>query len=293
MEGKILVFILTQLMLLALGGCQKNDKPSSIQELESYFNSKGRWNRFENSTLMFGESISKNAVNLLKFDEKESHKLYRKAAYKFEEDDEIVYFVYGVASSELTLSELRIRSFKNDSLVDDELIINYSKDNNLIHDYYFDDDMMVISSRDEKNKFHYSYFLFSQGVITNKTMTSDTIFSEQEIKPELGRKVILSVGFHDAERGQNVKDRIAAGRVLKTFGGSKTCSRYMIIELDLPYKGYDLVQVEYSLNSFSDLHGLHSDSIRQWQADTRCFEPSTWPIEEPKLLKEDVFVEYE
>ncbi|MEO0727945.1 MAG: hypothetical protein AAFZ63_25590 [Bacteroidota bacterium] len=100
------------------------------EELADHFNSKGRYARFVNSSLLFGDTLTLSQSALLKFDSTLLHeKIYRKAAYQIYSDpDSIIYFMYGLSRQESVLDEVRIRSFKRDSLLGDFLIIDPDKD---------------------------------------------------------------------------------------------------------------------------------------------------------------------
>lgn len=272
-------------------GCNAENKLSSTDKLITYFNSKGRWQRFQNSSLIFGENLTTEVGKSLQFKPDNLKNTYRKVAHVFDTDSSITYFMYGLASSDSVLSELRVRSLRNADVVDDNLILQYSGENQLYHDYWFNENMMILYSRKSEHLTHYSYFLFEDGEVINKTLIPDTVFQVHRLLPEPGQRVKLSDGYYTTETRENKKETIATGRITKVFGGGKSCRTYMMIELDVPFQGYNFIQVNFSINSYTSVHGLLNDSLEL--RPIRCFEPSEWPIRDPVFLKKNIYIEYQ
>jgi len=66
--------------------------PNKTADLISYFNAKGRYNRFANASLMFGEQLTPSAKKVLQFDTLSEQYIYRKAAHVFSKAEDAPIF---------------------------------------------------------------------------------------------------------------------------------------------------------------------------------------------------------
>ncbi|MEL6835004.1 MAG: hypothetical protein AAFP77_18550 [Bacteroidota bacterium] len=288
---KAILWLFALSVILSFNGCTPENKLADTNDLVACFNSRGRWERFQNATLMYGEKITKEAGELLLFDTSEIDKIYRKAAHVFEADSNIVYYMYGVASSDSILSEWRVRSFRNNEMVSDALLLKFFEDDRHYHDYWFDGNQMTLSTRKVGGLRYHTYFHFEHGEVINDTTIIVPVFKSKVLWPDLGRKVLLSNRNHNNEEQDYKAEIILKGTSSKFFGGGKSCPRYMIVELDTPYKGFQFIQTNSYINQYTSIYGLVNDSLELRMIE--CFEPSYWPVQEPVFLERDIYLEYQ
>ncbi len=300
------VSILTVSILMLLCGCYSNDPKNANEvkeeainnttDLIAFFNKKGKYPRFKNSDLIFGDSVNTWVKELLQFDEsgkiKASDKIFRKSAYVFEDKtDTLIYFMYGYSRQDSILDELRMRSFKNDSLIDDFLIIDFLKYPNVSYNYQINEDVLIVVSTKGLDKTHHSFIQLIDGRMSDCTIVPDTIFRRQDYMPIIGQKVRIYDNFKTKKLVLDEKEYPLTGTIVKGYGGGKSCTAYMMIQIKkAPNLKYEYLQTEQNINNQVSLYGLRNDSLEL--REQYCFDPSYWPVDEPVLIKSPVYIEY-
>ncbi|MEL6656138.1 MAG: hypothetical protein AAFP77_13295 [Bacteroidota bacterium] len=266
------------------------------QELADHFNSKGRYARFVNSSLLFGDTLTLSQSALLKFDSTRLHeKFYRKAAYQIYGDpDSIIYFMYGLSRQESILDEVRIRSFKRDSLRGDFLIIDLDKYPAVSYDYryddyLYDDPVLIVQSMNEVKETHYSFYAFREGAMINETIVPDTIFKRHDLLPSYDQGVKVYDDFKNKTLTIGDQQLKVKGRITEAFRG-EDCQTHIIVRLDKDLSGFRYIYFDERLSDVSNLYGLHSDSLIEGKE--ACLKVSGKPYEELTMIKEEVYFEY-
>ncbi|MEM9525870.1 MAG: hypothetical protein AAGA31_04625, partial [Bacteroidota bacterium] len=110
-------FLSTIICLLVLAVSCKQEKEAlsvdSISKLKVYFNSSKRAQRFSNEHFWARDTIANEIRNnyFKSSDNNNSVRLFRISSPKIKKDTNYAYFMYGLASSDNFLSQIRIRSF--------------------------------------------------------------------------------------------------------------------------------------------------------------------------------------
>jgi hypothetical protein len=284
-----ILFLLDALIIL---GCDARVSVESYKDLVEYFNGKGRYPRFENSELIFGDTINAEKRRILKFDSiGNAVRIYRKAAYRSKDDpDAIVYFMYGLSKEDAILNEVRIRSFKRDTLIGDYLIINLDKDRSIIYDYWFEEPTLIVEARNTSKATHYSYFRFHEGQIVNTTFVPDTLFRRTDLVPELGSMVRIYDDFGDKLLRIGDQEINVRGKIIQRFRG-EDCRDHMIVELIDSLLGYKFLLVDYQLNATTSVSGLQNDRLIEGRE--ACLKTSGKPESEAEKIKEKAYIDYE
>ncbi len=278
-------------ILVMLLSCNSlENKVQNKQVLVDYFNSKGRYERFTNCNLNFGESLNSKIQGLLLLDSNSKIKYYRNCAFsKISGNDTINYFIYGTSVSDSFVSQLRIRSLKNKILTDDQLIFDFNKKSNLSFDYWVDDNMIRFYSRMENGKAHYSEFQLNEGLITNISFIPDSIYRRLDYIPEAGQKVRIFDDFSSKKVEINGIKSSMTGIITNLYGSK--CGFYMIIHLDKNDLVSDsFVATSNVINNHTELFKLNNDQTEE--RTNLCITNGSWPIEEPVLIKDKVYIEF-
>lgn len=277
--------------LVILLSCNSSEnKVQNKQVLVDYFNSKGRYDRFTNCNLNFGESLNSKVKGLLLLDSNSKIKYYRNCAFsKINGDETINYFIYGTSVSDSLVSQLRIRSLKNKTLIDDKLIFDFNKKSNLSFDYWVDDNIIRFYSRMENGKAHYSEFQLNKGQITNISFIPDSIYRRLDYIPEVGQKVRIFEDFSSKKLEINGITSTMTGTINQHYGDK--CGFYIIIRLDKNDLVSDsFVATSNVINNSTELFKLNNDQTEE-RTDI-CFIDGSWPVEEPVLIKNKVYIEF-
>ncbi|WP_020538972.1 hypothetical protein [Lewinella cohaerens] len=281
--------ILLILSLVIVLGCETKTEIYNHEDVVEYFNSKGRYPRFVNSDLLFGDTIGAEIKKILEFDPKD--RVYRKAAYQLKNDqDAIIYFMYGLSRIEPMLSQVRIRSFKRDSLAGDFLIIDLDKDSSISYDYWFDEPMLIVEARNKLDETHYSYYRFYEGQIINTTFVPDTIFKKTDLMPRLGSIVQIYDEFNDKLLRIGDQEESTSGKIIKMFRG-EDCREHMILALTDSLLGYKYLLVDYQFDATTSISGLQNDSLIEGRE--ACLKISAKPPGEIQWLKEKAYIDYQ
>ncbi|MEM7297510.1 MAG: hypothetical protein AAF391_04505 [Bacteroidota bacterium] len=282
--------------IILLISCDTQPTTGVHDELITFFNSEGRYPRFTNSRLIFGDTISVEQRMLLQFDTEQVGKsIYRKAAYTFPNSaDPSIYFIYGVSKKDAVLHQVRIRSFRGDSLIGDFLIIDLDKHPSLTYDYWYDDHLydeptIVVQAMNRAKASHHSFYSFQHGQIINTTIVPDTIFRRRDMLASFGQRISIYDDFKNKTLTIGKKEIKAEGRLTQYFRG-EDCSNHIIVQLDDTVMGYEYIYFDETLSDVAALHGLQSDSLIQGKE--ACLKGSAKPYSELTLLKEKVFFDY-
>lgn len=277
--------------LVILLNCNSlENKVQNKHDLVDFFNSKGRYDRFTNSNLNFGESLNSSVKGILLLDSNSKIKYYRNCAFsKTNGDKTINYFIYGTSVSDSLVSQLRIRSLKNKTLIDDKLIFDFNKKSNLSFDYWVGDNILRFYSRKENGKAHFSEFLLNEGLITNIPFIPDSIFRRLDYIPVAGQKVRIFDDFSSKKLEINGIKSSMTGTITRLYGSK--CGFYMIIRLDKNDLVSDsFVATSNVINNSTELFKLNNDQTEE-RTDI-CFIDGSWPVEEPVLIKNKVYIEF-
>lgn len=247
-------------------GCGATGEVENNKDLVEYFNGKGRYPRFTNSELIFGDTINAEKRKVLKLDSIGNEvRIYRKAAYRITADpDAFIYFMYGLSKEDAILNEVRIRSFKRDTLIGDYLIISLDKDRSIIYDYWFEEPTLIVEARNASKAKHYSYYRFLEGQIINTTFVPDTLFRRTDLIPESGTMVRIYDDFDDKLLRIGDQRISVRGKIIQRFRG-EDCRDHMIVELLDSLLGYKFLLVDYQLSATTSLSGLQND--RWWKVE--------------------------
>lgn len=266
------------------------------KNLANLFNSAKRYPRFINTNLIFGDTINLHQKVLLHFHTTWlKEKIYSKAAYQISNgNDSIIYFMYGLSKEEKVLNELRIRSFRKDSFLGDFLIVDLDKDHSLNYDYWYEDYLfdhpaLVVQAMNDSEETHYSFYLFYQGKMIDKTIVPDTIFRRDDIIPSNGQAVKVYDDFQSKTLTIRDKKNEVSGRISQVFRG-EDCSRHIIVELDDSLLDFRYIYFDETLSDISNLYGLQSDSLMDGKE--ACLKESAKPLSELILIKEKVYIDY-
>jgi hypothetical protein len=283
-------FLLFSFLVILLSCNSIENKVQNKQVLVDYFNSKGRYDRFTNCNLNFGESLNSKVKGLLLLDSNSKIKYYRSCAFsKISVEDTINYFIYGTSVSDSFVSQLRIRSLKNKILTDDQLIFDFNKKSNLSFDYRVDDNMIRFYSRMENGKAHYSEFLLNEGLITNISFIPESIYRRLDFIPKIGQKVRIYDDFSSKKVEINGIKSSMTGIITQQYGDK--CGFYMIIRLDKNDLVSDpFVATSNVINNPTQLFKLINDQTEE--RTNLCITNGSWPIEEPVLIKNKVYIEF-
>ncbi len=277
--------------LVILLSCNSSEnKVQNKQVLVDYFNSKGRYDRFTNCNLNFGESLNSKVKGLLLLDSNSKIKYYRNCAFsKISGEDTINYFMYGTSVSDSLVSQLRIRSLKNKTLIDDKLIFDFNKKSNLSFDYWVDDNILRFYSRMGNGKAHYSEFRLNKGLITNISFIPDSIYRRLDYIPKVGQKVRIYDDFSSKKVEINGIKSTMTGTITQHYGDK--CGFYIIIRLDKNELLSDsFVTTSSVINNPTKLFKLKNDQTEE--RTNICLTNGSWPVEEPVLIKDKVYIEF-
>ena len=284
--------VLFLLVVIIILGCEATVKEEKLKDLFEYFNGKGRYPRFTNSELIFGDTINAEKRKVLKLDSIGNEvRIYRKAAYRITADpDAIIYFMYGLSKEDAILNEVRIRSFKRDTLIGDYLIINLDKDRSIIYDYWFEEPTLIVEAKNTSKAKHYSYYRLHGGQIINTTFVPDTLFRRTVLFPELGTMVRIYDDFDDKVLRIGDQEISVRGKIIQRFRG-EDCRDHMIVELADSLLGYKFLLVDYQLNATTSLSGLQNDRLVEGRE--ACLKTSGRPEGEAEEIKEKAYIDYE
>lgn len=294
---KTINIILLHLCVIFIASCDTQPSLSNHQDLVDFFNDKGKYPRFTNSSLNFGDTIDLSIKNLLQFNlGRFNDKIYRKAAYQFVDDQEsISYFMYGLSKEEFTLDEVRIRSFKYDSLIGDFLLIDLYKNKSLNYDYLYDDyqydePTLVVKAMNSLKETHYSFYSFYQGRIINNTIVPDTIFRRHDLLSKTGQKIMIYDDFDSKTLTIGNEKTIVTGSIKRLFRG-EDCEKHLIVQLNKKLLGFSYLYLDEKISDMSSLYGLETDSLIEGRE--ACLKVSGKPFSERKLIQEEVvYIDY-
>ena len=282
-------------LILAVS-CDKEPAIKTQHELAKFFNSKGRYSRFRNSTLIFGDTISLEQRTLIKLDSTwPKYRIYRKAAYIITSDpDSIIYFMYGLSKGDSILKEVRIRSFKKDTLVGDFLIINLDKDQTLSYDYLYsdyyllDNPELIVKATNSLEETHYSYYELYNGKIVNTTDVPDTVFRRQDLLPTIGHRVRIYDDFNSKALLVGEQRRIVEGKIVNVFRG-EDCKMHLLLQLTKDLLGFEYVLTDLGFSSLSRIYGVQNDILVEGKE--ACLKVSAKPKGEKVLIIEKAYID--
>lgn len=255
------------------------------------FNAPGRFPRFKNSQLIFGDTLDVTSRSRLKLTGK-NKTFYRKAAYHEVNNDSVVYFMYGVSEVGAMLKEIRIRSMLHDTVLDDQVFIDYHKGDGLSYDYTFSHDEFVVIARNVEQQTHSSLFQLNAGEILDKTFIPDSIFRRQDLYPDLNKLVNIYDDFAAKTLNSPNESRQVKGKIT-SFLCDDDCREFMIIDLlGDEFANYPFLLVERSIFNTTSVYGAKStESTMSHTPCIRCGRPRILS-EGKQLLVELAYIEY-
>lgn len=248
-------------MMWALVSCEEPPKAWTHEGLILHFNSKGRYARFSNSQLIFGDSVGQGIKEKLGLDSADN-KIYRKAAHTYyAEADSFIYYMYGVAVSDSVMKEVRIRTYKNRNFISDFQIIDLLKDEIIAYDYEFLDNEIIIVAANPSRRTHRTHLSIEDGYVVDHTIIPDTIYRRQDYGFVKGDEVRIYNDF--ATRTLKLEDRpyVLEGQVVEVYK-ERGFRPKMIVELNGDeLLGYKYLGLGSYRNRTSKLDGLTNPTL--------------------------------
>lgn len=258
-----------------------------VVDLVEYFNSRKKYERFENVSLIFGNKIDEKECAILFYDKKyECELIYSKSAYEFKEDS-CEYFMYGVSKENNLLDELRMRSLKNGVVIDDQLLIKFDLSNNIFYDYITYESEIIISRKREKNEVHYSFFRFDNGEIFEETIIPDTIW-RKEYGILKGNRIRVFDDFNTKTVSISGERVELSGKIENSYRG-EGCYYYALAEIDQKtHFDHSYFIITINDHGRTNLSFLKSNELI---SEEYCMKGGMNPKSTPLLITEKVFFE--